>query len=95
VLEVKYVMRLQDGTVVDTSGEASFDNNYFFALGSAPQEPLPLGWDVGLLGMAVGERRVVTTPSSLGYGAKGLPEYRIPANADILYDVTLVSLNGE
>lgn len=33
------------------------------------------GMDQGLLGMCVGERRIVTMPPSLGYGENGDGEY--------------------
>ena len=89
------MMKLEDGTVVDSSGETNIDNNFFFALGSEPEPPFPEGWDYGLYGMTPGERRVLTNPPCMGYGAKGLAEYKIPPYAKIIYDVELISINGE
>lgn len=38
------------------------------------------GWDQGLLGMCVGEKRKLKIPAKLGYGAQGSPP-KIPGNA--------------
>lgn len=34
---------------------------------------LVIGWDQGLLGMCVGEKRKLKIPSKLGYGPQGSP----------------------
>jgi len=48
------------------------------------------GWDQGIVGMKVGEKRHLKVPSSLGYGKRGsAPD--IPPNADLEFDVTLKS----
>ena len=47
------------------------------------------GWDVGCAGMAVGERRQLFIPAKLGYGKRGAPP-DIPANADLMFDCTLL-----
>lgn len=52
------------------------------------------GWDVGLKGMCVGERRRVTVPPVLAYGSKGAPRRGVPPDATLQYDVTLISMNG-
>ncbi|RZC57765.1 hypothetical protein C5167_005064 [Papaver somniferum] len=49
------------------------------------------GWDVGVKGMRVGDKRRLTLPPSMGYGAKGaLPQ--IPQNAWLVFDVELVDV---
>ena len=39
--------------------------------------------------MAVGERRQLFIPAKLGYGKRGAPP-DIPANADLMFDCTLL-----
>ncbi|MEO8456863.1 MAG: FKBP-type peptidyl-prolyl cis-trans isomerase [Chloroflexota bacterium] len=47
-------------------------------------------WDEGVAGMKVGETRRLIVPAALGYGAAGSPPI-IPANADLIFDITLLS----
>jgi FKBP-type peptidyl-prolyl cis-trans isomerase FkpA len=49
------------------------------------------GWDEGVMGMKIGEKRRLYIPSSLGYGARGAGSV-IPANADLIFDVELISV---
>jgi FKBP-type peptidyl-prolyl cis-trans isomerase len=70
------------------------DVTIFFVLGKQPFGQFPPGWDVGLYGMCVGERRRLILPPALGYGSTGVPRRNIPPNATLQYDITLVSING-
>jgi peptidylprolyl isomerase len=49
------------------------------------------GWDQGLVGMKSGGTRRILIPSALGYGTQGSPPV-IPANADLIFDVTVLSV---
>jgi len=50
------------------------------------------GWDMGVLGMHVGEVRSLMIPAKEAYGEKGYPEWEIPPNADLLYDIEVVKI---
>eukprot|EP00252_Welwitschia_mirabilis_P019625 TRINITY_DN4596_c0_g1_i1.p1 TRINITY_DN4596_c0_g1~~TRINITY_DN4596_c0_g1_i1.p1 ORF type:complete len:457 (+),score=162.18 TRINITY_DN4596_c0_g1_i1:1-1371(+) len=49
------------------------------------------GWDIGVKGMRVGDKRKLTIPPELGYGVKGAPP-SIPGNAWLVFDVELVDV---
>ncbi|KAH9978663.1 hypothetical protein BGW80DRAFT_1280294 [Lactifluus volemus] len=66
-------------------------------------QPLPVtlgagqvikGWDEGLVGMCVGEKRTLTIPSHMAYGDRGFGSI-IPANSALVFDVELVGLTSK
>jgi len=50
------------------------------------------GWDIGVDGMQVGERRRLLIPSQLAYGQRGAPP-DIPRNAALTFDVELLRVS--
>lgn len=83
---VHYTGKLQDGTVFDSS--VSRGVPFSFTLG---ENRVIAGWEQGILGMTEGEKKTLTIPPELGYGAMGVPGV-IPANATLIFDVELVDI---
>ncbi|CAH8383652.1 unnamed protein product [Eruca vesicaria subsp. sativa] len=88
-IKVHYRGKLTDGTVFDSSFERG--DPIEFELGSGQVIP---GWDQGLLGACVGEKRKLKIPSKLGYGDNGSPP-KIPGGATLIFDTELVAVNGK
>ncbi|XP_050389435.1 FK506-binding protein 15 isoform X2 [Patella vulgata] len=47
------------------------------------------GWDMGLIGMKKGGKRMLIVPPNLGYGAQGMGD-KIPANSTLIFETELV-----
>ncbi|KAJ0052946.1 peptidyl-prolyl cis-trans isomerase FKBP15-1-like [Pistacia vera] len=88
-VKVHYRGKLTDGTVFDSSFERG--DPIEFELGSGQ---VIKGWDQGLLGMCVGEKRKLKIPSKMGYGDHGSPP-KIPGGATLVFDTELVAVNGK
>uniref|UniRef100_A0A0C9S0M7 peptidylprolyl isomerase n=1 Tax=Wollemia nobilis TaxID=56998 RepID=A0A0C9S0M7_9CONI len=88
-IKVHYRGTLTDGKVFDSSFERG--DPIEFELGSGQ---VIKGWDQGLLGMCVGEKRKLKIPSKLGYGDQGSPP-KIPGGATLVFDTELVAVNGK
>ncbi|KAG0364659.1 peptidyl-prolyl cis-trans isomerase FKBP2-like protein [Gamsiella multidivaricata] len=52
------------------------------------------GWDQGLVGMCVGEKRKLTIPPNMAYGSRAMGA-AIPANSALVFDVELLRINGK
>jgi FKBP-type peptidyl-prolyl cis-trans isomerase FkpA len=76
----------QKGRQFDTSiGRAPFS----FTLGTGG---VIRGWDQGVVGMKVGGQRRLVIPSELAYGSAGAGNGAIPANASLVFDIELLSV---
>lgn len=80
-----YTGYLTDGTKFDSSVGG---DPIVFPLGTGS---VIEGWDEGLQGMKVGEKRRLIIPPQLGYGARGAGGV-IPPNATLIFDVELVDV---
>src|SRR6266567_3300893 len=86
-VSVLYTGKLMDGTVFDASskhGNQPFD----FQVGAGM---VIKGWDQGLVGAKVGEKRTLTIPSDLAYGPQGIPG-TIPGGATLIFDVEVLAI---
>ncbi|KAI0976850.1 hypothetical protein F4678DRAFT_126215 [Xylaria arbuscula] len=50
------------------------------------------GWDQGLLGMCIGEKRTLTVPPEFGYGDRGVGP--IPGGATLVFETELIGIQG-
>ena len=85
-VSVHYQGRLTDGIIFDDSQKRGAP--FSFTLGSGQVIP---GWEQGIAGMKIGEKRVLTIPPELGYGTVGAGGV-IPPNATLVFDVELVNV---
>ena len=53
------------------------------------------GWDEGVMQMSLGEKAVLRITSDYGYGARGAGNGIIPPNADLVFSVELLEVNGQ
>lgn len=83
---VNYTGTLTDGKKFDSSYDRGIP--FSFTLGAGE---VIAGWDEGVAGMKVGGKRKLTIPSSLGYGAQGIPGV-IPGGATLIFEVELLKV---
>ncbi len=50
------------------------------------------GWELGVAGMKVGGKRTLIIPAPLAYGAREIGDGLIPANSDLIFEVTLLKI---
>ncbi|KAK4181474.1 putative FK506-binding protein [Triangularia setosa] len=85
-VDVHYKGTLENGTEFDQSYKRGQPLNFTVGAGMVIQ-----GWDAGLVGMQVGEKRKLTIPSELAYGERGIPGV-IPAKATLIFETELVKI---
>ncbi|GEM_PF-2075328 len=90
VITVHYTGTLMDGTKFDSSLDAG--KPFVFQLGAGR---VIQGWDFGVVGMRVGGSRKLTIPSELAYGEKGAGGGVIPPDAVLIFEVSLLGIQGK
>eukprot|EP01098_Paradermamoeba_levis_P007147 TRINITY_DN2965_c0_g1_i3.p1 TRINITY_DN2965_c0_g1~~TRINITY_DN2965_c0_g1_i3.p1 ORF type:complete len:136 (+),score=23.24 TRINITY_DN2965_c0_g1_i3:86-493(+) len=83
-LSIHYTGTLTDGTQFDSS--VPRNQPFTFTLGAGQ---VIKGWDQGLVGMCVGEKRKLTIPYELAYGESGRPP-TIPPKATLIFETCLL-----
>lgn len=87
-ISVRYVGKPPSSTAPDgsTSGAAMLD----FVLG---EWQVIEGWDEGILGMQLGEKRRLVIPPAMAYGTRGCEG--VSADERLVYEIELVANSGE
>jgi FKBP-type peptidyl-prolyl cis-trans isomerase len=86
-VSVHYVGILENGTKFDSS--IDIGEPFSFNLGAGQ---VIKGWDLGVLGMKIGEKRKLIIPSDLAYGDDGMPN-AIPPKSTLIFEVELLGIN--
>lgn len=91
-VSVNYTGKLVDGTVFDSNVDPSFGHvePFVFPLGIGQVIP---GWDEGIVGMKVGEKKTLTVPPEKGYGENAVGP--IPANSTLVFEVEVLAINPQ
>ena len=88
-VSVHYRGTLTDGSLFDESYGRGQPLDFTLGQGAVIK-----GWDQGILGMCVGEKRKLKIPAKLGYGDNGAPP-KIPGGATLIFETELMAVNGK
>lgn len=86
-ISVHYTGWLENGTKFDSSLDRGQPFGFTLGAGQVIQ-----GWDIGVEGMKVGEKRKLTIPANLAYGSSGAGGV-IPPDATLIFEVELSDIN--
>jgi FKBP-type peptidyl-prolyl cis-trans isomerase len=93
-LKVHYVGTLENGSKFDSSVDRGTPFEFIVGIGQVIR-----GWDEGMVGMKVGEKKRLVIPGEKAYGSAGVPDGRggfmIPPNATLIFDVELLGIESK
>lgn len=95
-VKVHYTGWLLDKTAADGKGK-KFDSSvdrgqpFSFGLGSGM---VIRGWDIGVEGMKIGEKRKLTIPADKAYGDREMGGGLIPAGSTLVFEVELLGVGA-
>jgi len=82
---VEYTGMFEDGTVFDSSVERGTPFEFTVGAGRVIQ-----GWDLGVLGMQVGEKRKLVIAPEFAYGS--IQRGPIPPNSTLVFEIELLDI---
>ncbi len=88
---MNYTGSLEDGTIFDSNIDPKFNHvqPFIFTIGAGQ---VIKGWDVGIIGMKVGEKRKLVINPDFAYGTAGAGDGVIPSNATLIFEVELMGI---
>merc|ERR1712186_196659 len=84
MLSMHYVGTLESGAKFDSSYDRSEPFKFQIGVGQVIR-----GWEEGVFGMCIGEKRKLIVPPELGYGDQGAGQV-IPGGATLYFDIELL-----
>ena len=87
-IEVHYLGQAWQGGVFDNSFDRGSSIGFPIGVGA-----VIAGWDEGLVGQQVGSRVLLSIPSHLGYGDRGVPQAGIKGGDTLVFVVDIVGVS--
>ena len=85
-VSVNYTGKLENGTQFDSNVGSGKPFEFTLGMGQVIK-----GWDEGLLGMQVGEKKKLTIPAAKAYGTQAVGN--IPPNSTLIFEVELLRID--
>jgi peptidylprolyl isomerase len=88
---MNYTGTFENGTAFDSNIDPKFGHvePFVFTIGAGQ---VIKGWDLGIAGMKVGEKRTLVLKPEFAYGAGGAGNGAIPPNSTLVFEVELLGI---